>query len=125
MGRPHDACRAVDRGAEEIVVARVHGAAMQAAAHAQGEASRSRRIEQRELDVDHRAEPVSRRRESGVDPVAGSLHDAPAVALDSVAQQHVVPCDGLRHLHGLRFPQRGAALDVGEQKGQYGRGLVH
>jgi hypothetical protein len=41
-----------------------------------------------------------------------------------VAKQRIVAADGLRHLLGLLFPLRGAALDVGEEERQ-GRGFGH
>ena len=71
----HDPRRAIDRAAEIIVVARLHGAGVHAAADRERHAGRRRGIEQRELDVDHRAEAIGRSRERRVDAVARRLDD--------------------------------------------------
>jgi hypothetical protein len=123
--RPHDPRRAVDRGAEIVVVALVRRPGVQSAAHLQRQPRRRPGVPQPQLDRNHRRQRVRRRPEHRVDAVAGGLDDAPGVALDRLAQYRVVARDRLRHQLRLRLPQRGAPLDVGEEKRRRCGAILH
>ena len=54
----------------------------------------------------------------GVQTLARRLHDGATIALDHRPENPIVAGEGLPHLLRLPLPKPGAALDVGEKKGQ-------
>jgi hypothetical protein len=110
----HNACRTVDRGAEEVAVARLRGAGVQAAPHLEWDAAVR-------ADCGHPALQFERRRhcgggiaEHGVQPIADHLHQLATVRLDRRPAEPVMAGERLGHPRGLGLPQTRAPLDVGE-----------
>ncbi len=108
----------VDRGAEVVAVAADGDADVDRHPHPEVGADRPRLRGQRPLTGDRR--PRRRRRvvEHGVAGVADGLEDGPAGELDRVAEQLIVAGEGPGHVVRDRLPDRGRALDVGEQEGR-------
>ena len=112
----HDPGGAVD-GRTEVVVAAPFGVpAMDADPDAERPGFRPCRRREPALDGETCRHPVSGRRRSRHQSVAGRLHDLPASRLDGAAQDRVVPLKGGRHGVGQSLPELGAAGDVGEQE---------
>ncbi len=115
--RAHDPRRAVDRAAEEIVVAALHDAGVQPAADEEPEPSGRVRIGEHLLQFDGGADRVRRVVEGRVHAVARHLDDRSPVTRDGFARQRIVPRKSDRHLPGLLLPEARASLDVTEEKG--------
>jgi hypothetical protein len=64
-----------------------------------------------------RGEGVGCRGEGGAELIADRLEDVPLVGFDGLAQDGVVVGEGALHGLGVLLPEPGAALDVGEEKG--------
>ena len=122
MRHAHDAGGAIHLGAIKIVVARFGCRAVQTAADAQRQAGGCSCIGQRVLQLQHRQQGLQRLLEDGVDAVARAFDDAPTVRLHGASVECVVPGQRGTHQVGLLLPQAGAALDVGEQETDGGRG---
>jgi hypothetical protein len=57
----------------------------------------------------------------GEERVPGGLEDAASAGFDRLPQSHVVPGEGEVHLFRVFLPELGAALDIGEEKGDQPR----
>ncbi len=110
----HDARGAIDHRAEEVVVAALIDAGVQAAAHAQRNADGRYGIGERNLQLQRRCQRVERIVEHGVKSVTGRFHDSAAVLLDCLAGQDVMTCQSRPHALGFLIPQSRAALYIRE-----------
>jgi hypothetical protein len=81
--------------------------------------------QQRALRRERGGKRVGRPREGGVHVVAGHLHDLAAVGANRLAQERVVTRQPGAHQLGALFPQRGLALQVGEQERHRARRQGH
>jgi hypothetical protein len=81
---------------------------------------------QHPLRLDRRLHRVRGGTKHGAELIADGLEDVTVVRDDGRAEQRVVAGEGIPHRGGLLFPEAGAALDVGEEKGDgAGRDLTH
>ena len=111
----HDACAAVDRRAEIVVVTVLDQADMQAAAHLQQHAFGGGRIGEGPQQRQRGVERVHRLLEGGEHAVAEHLHDDAAMGSDRGARQCVMARQRARHHLRLLFPETGTAFDIGEK----------
>jgi hypothetical protein len=128
MGDGHDPRRAIQRRAEIIAFAQFRHAGVQAHSHAQRDRRLGigrRRLRARDAGLrrlqgalrrEARGERVRRRFEDGEKAVPRGLHDATGGILNRTTQQRVVPRECDLHRVRILIPQRGAALDVGEEE---------
>jgi hypothetical protein len=116
--------RPIQRGAEVIPIALLCDPAVQD--HANSDATRDlpRLVVQRPLGIERRGHGVGSAREDRTELVAHSLEDIAAVRLDCVSQEPFVTGERIGHLATVLLPEEGAALDVGEEKGDRAGGQV-
>ncbi len=125
IGGAHDARGTVDGAAEEVVVAALDDAGVQAATDLQRDGVFGLRLAERLLQRDGGADRIEGIAERCVESIAGRLDDEPAPRLDSTPRERVMAGEGGPHALGLLFPQARAALDVGEQERRDGGMFLH
>jgi hypothetical protein len=94
---------------------------VQPAAHAKCDVVCRRRIGDRALQLQRRANGIERIVERRVQAVADHLDDDAAMILDRRARQRIVARQRIGHALRLLFPQPRAAFDIGEEQGDAGR----
>src|SRR6267378_4291463 len=125
MRSAHDARGTVDRRSKEVAAPALVGARVQSATHLEPDAPRTIRGGHLLLQLKHRDQGVKRAVEGRMYTIACHLHDRAAIAEHGRAGYRVVPRQRRSHPLGFRLPQPGAALDVGEEVGDWGRRLGH
>ena len=119
---------AVDGGAVVVALAQVGLAGVQRHAHAQRRGCRPGLGMQRLLEGGSGGDGIGGARKDGEAAVALAAwpHDMPIVLGDDLLDQRIMPHERLAHRIAVLLPERGAALDVGEEEGDgAGRQLRH
>ena len=80
---------------------------------------------QGDLGGDCSLKGFGRRGEHGIEGITHRLEDRPLVGFDRLTQDGVVAHERLRHPLRIVFPEFGAPLDVGEEKGDETARQVH
>ena len=100
----HDARCAVDRSAEEIVVAALGDARVQPAADANRNAVGRLGIRERPLQLQRCTNCIERVRKGGMHAIAAHFHDVAAIMLHGSPDEHVVTRQGRPHPLGILLP---------------------
>ena len=126
MGRRHDARRAVQHAAEEIVVASLDDAGMQSAACAQRDAVRpAAGSASARWNATTAASASLGSSKAAHMPSPVILTTLPRCPLHRGARQRVMPRERGFHARRLALPQLRAALDIGEEEGRDRGMIVH
>ena len=118
--RAHDARGAIDGAAEIVAVTVLDGPHVNAASNRDRNAFRGGWIDKRALQRNRGFNGVRRIGEHGEHAVAHHLDDRAAAFHDRRAAERVVTHQCRTHPVRVLFPQPGAALDIGEEKRDFG-----
>ena len=126
MAGGQQAREAVQPGSEVVAVAGFGGGGVQRHADPQGAdvCSGQGSAAQRPLGSERGGDGIRCRGEGRLHGIADRLEEHAAVGLDGRAQQGEVALDRGRHRRPVPLPQRGAALDVGEEEGDGAGGKI-
>ncbi len=125
MGSGHQAGEAIESGSEVIPVMGLSGDGMHRHPNSKRAIHRGPALRcQRPLCIEGRGYGIRSGGEGGLDGIADGFEEHAVVCLDCCPQERVVALDRRRHRRLVLLPERGAALDVGEEEGDGAGGEI-